>query len=372
MTLLFDSHLDLAWNAISWKRDITLPLREMNARDAQFTDHVSRGHATVSLPEMRRGRVAVCLGTVLARTPQGTTPAIFPGTLDFPTQEIAYAAAQGQLAYYRVLESKGEVAMLRSAQELEAHWNRWEAADEAARDDLPIGLILAAEGSDPIVDPGQAESWFADGLRCASLVHYGRSAYAGGTGDDPDAPGLTPRGREMLKNFEKLGIILDVTHLSDKSFFEAMEVYQGPVLASHQNCRALVPGGRQFSDRQIQRVLDCGGMLGVAMDAWMLYPGWKKGSALADYTPREAVGMGAAADHIDHICQLAGNCDHIAVGTDLDGGFGTEQTPAGLDSIGDLQKLDAILAARGYSKAEISAIFHGNWLRFFRQHLPST
>ena len=372
MKLLFDSHLDLAWNAISWKRDITLPLREMNAREAQLDDHVARGRATVSLPEMRCGRVAVCLGTVLARTPHGTTPAIFPGTLDFPSQEIAYAAAQGQRAYYRVLESEGEITMLRSAQELDTHWNRWEAADEGTMDELPIGLILAAEGSDPIIDPQQAESWFADGLRCASLVHYGRSAYAGGTGDDPGAPGLTPRGREMLKQFEKLGIILDVTHLSDKSFYEALDAYQGPVLASHQNCRALVPGGRQFSDEQIKLVIERGGILGVAMDAWMLYPDWKCGDKLADYTRREVVGLEAALDHVDHICQLAGNCDQMAIGTDLDGGFGTEQTPTGLDSIADLQKFDELLVARGYGEADINALFSGNWLRFFRKYLPST
>ena len=372
MKLLFDSHLDLAWNAISWKRDLTLPLREMNAREAQLDDQVARGRATVSLPEMRRGRVAVCLGTVLARTPHGTTSTIFPGTLDYPRQEIAYAAAQGQLAYYRVLESQGEVAILRSAAELDAHWKRWEAADEATRDGLPIGIILAAEGSDPIVDNQQAQSWFVDGLRCASLVHYGRSAYAGGTGDDPAAPGLTPRGREMLKQFEKLGIILDLTHLSDKSFYEALDEYQGPVLASHQNCRALVPGDRQFSDAQIKRVLERGGILGVAMDAWMLYPGWKRGDTLAEYTRREVVGLEAALDHMDHICQLAGNCDQLAIGTALDGGFGTEQTPTGLDSIADLQKFDALLTARGYSEAEIQAFFSGNWLRFFRQHLPKT
>ena len=372
MKLIFDSHLDLAWNAISWKRDITLPLGEMNQRDAQLTDHVARGRATVSLPEMRRSHVAVCLGTLMARTPHGTSRTIFRDMLDYPTQEIAYAAAQGQLAYYRVLQSKDEIALLHNAQQLDEHWQRWESAEQNQVKKLPIGIILATEGSDAIVDPEQAELWFAEGLRCASLVHYGRSAYAGGTGDDPDAPGLTPRGRDMLEQFEKLGIILDVTHLSDTSFFEAMDSYNGPVLASHQNCRALVPGGRQFSDEQIKLVIERGGILGIALDAWMLHPGWKSGDSLDDYTPRELVALQSAVDHVDHICHLAGNCDHVAIGSDLDGGFGTEQTPSGLDSIADLRKFQETMSTRGYGEEEIDAFYHGNWLRFFLQHLPNS
>jgi membrane dipeptidase len=165
--------------------------------------------------------------------------------------------------------------------------------------------------------------------------------------------------------FEKLGMILDATHLADKSFSQALDLFGGPVLASHNNCRALVPHQRQFSDEQIRRLIDRGAVIGTALDAWMLAPGWVKGE-----TSRAVVGLEAVADHIDHICQLAGNARHAAIGSDLDGGFGTEQTPSGLDRISDLQKLDAMLASRGYSSVAIDDVFHGNWLRFFRQHLP--
>jgi membrane dipeptidase len=149
--------------------------------------------------------------------------------------------------------------------------------------------------------------------------------------------------------------------LSDQSFDEALECYDGPVLASHHNCRALVGGQRQLTDDQIKRLLERGAVIGAALDAWMLYPGWVRGE-----TRPEVVGIEAVADHIDHVCQLAGNADHAALGSDLDGGFGTEQTPRDLNTIADLQKIPDLLAKRGYSAADVKKIAHGNWVRFFQ------
>jgi membrane dipeptidase len=366
--LIVDTHLDLAWNALAWKRDITLPLEEINRREEGLTDHLARGNATTSLPEMRRGGVALAAGTLLARVPSGPGgPAVRANLLDYPSQEIAYGAAQGQLAYYRILQNRGELSLIRTATELAEHWRRWQAAGDAGATTLPVGIVLAMEGCDSIADPDQAAEWFGDGLRVASLVHYGRSPYAAGTGDDGP---LTRRGRDMLRAFEELGIILDVTHLSATSFREVMNEYRGPLLASHQNCRALVPGDRQFSDEQIQAVIERGGILGAACDCWMLHPGWVRGATLEETTPRDVVRLEAVADHIDRVCQLAGSSGHAALGSDLDGCFGREQTPAGLDSIADLQKLAGILSSRGYADSDIDAIFHGNALRFFQEHLP--
>jgi membrane dipeptidase len=358
---IIDGHLDLSWNALSWGRDQTLELAELNRREAGMTDHPCRGRATTTLPEMRRGNVAVCQGTLLcrARPELRRREGHSRLSLDYPSQEIAYAAAQGQLAYYRLMEHQAEVRMIRTAGELDAHWRSW-------RDDgtgrQPVGLILAMEGADPIVSPAQVEAWWADGLRSVNLAHYGKSRYAVGTGDDGP---LTADGVALLKEFERLGMILDATHLSDTSFFEALDRFGGPVLASHNNCRALVPGGRQFSDEQVRRLIDRGAVIGASLDAWMLAPGWVIGK-----TPRDVVDLGAVADHIDHVCQLAGNCRHAALGSDLDGGYGTEQTPVGLDTIADLPKLAGLLTARGYPPQDVEAIFHGNWLRFFREHLP--
>jgi membrane dipeptidase len=272
---------------------------------------------------------------------------------------MAYAISQGQLAYYRLLQQQGQIAILRTADDLTEHWARWENRSST---DLPIGIILAMEGADPIVSPEQAASWYDDGLRSISLTHYAHCRYAAGT--TVTGP-LAPEGVRLLAEFERLGMILDITHLSEPGFSEALDRFGGPVMASHNNCRALVPGDRQFSDRQLQQLIEREAIIGVALDAWMLYPGWEHGS-----TSREVVGIEAVADHIDHICQTAGDCRNVAIGSDLDGGYGTEQTPLGLDTIADLQKLAGILADRGYTDADVDAVFHGNCLRFFRQHLP--
>jgi len=377
MRLIFDTHLDLAWNAVGWDRDLTRPVAEINLAEAEMRDHAARGHATVSLPEMRRGGVAVCLATVLARVnpqcrrkgdganlperPGGCFAQIspVPFSLDHAHPAAAHAAARGQLAYYRLLEAQGEVTLLHTAADLASHWQRWQ---QDPADDLPVGIILAMEGADPIVSPEQAEAWWADGLRSLSLAHYGRGRYAVGTGRSGP---LAAEGRRLLMEMDRLGMVLDVTHLAEPGFSEALGLFRGPVMASHNNCRALVPGDRQFSDEQIRRLIERDAVIGVALDAWMLYPGWEIGR-----TSREVVGIEAVGDHVDHICQLAGDCRHVGIGSDLDGGYGTEQTPTGLDTIADLQKLAEVLAGRGYSEENVDAVFHGNWLRFFRRHLP--
>lgn len=365
MPLLLDAHLDLSWNALSFDRDLTEPIEQINAREHDMTDSPARGNATVCLPEMQRGKVAVCLGTLLARA----RPEIRPSeghpriSLDYRSPSAAYGIAQGQLAYYRLLEQNGHLAMLETASELQAHWQQWVAADEttsAARP--PLGLILAMEGADSIVAPEQAEAWFQQGLRAVNLVHYGHNQYAVGTGESGP---LTPAGIALLQEFERLGIILDATHLSDPSFFQTLDVYHGPVIASHQNCRALVPGERQFSDGQLRLLIERDAVIGAAFDNWMIAPGWKMGQ-----TSRAEATLERIADHTDHICQLAGNHRHVAIGSDLDGGFGTEQSPAEVETIADIQKFAGIFQQRGYPTEAIDDIFHGNWLRFFVKHLP--
>ena len=364
MRNIIDSHLDLAWNAMAWRRDLTLTLDELNRVDAQKTDIHFRGKATVSLPEMRQGRIAIGFATMMGRVPYARA-GVHDATLDFPTHDMAYAYAQSQLAYYHRLVARKEMRIIRTVTDLDAHWDQCNRETSAGIDSsLPVGAVIAMEGSDAIVDPSQAADWYADGLRCASLVHYGCSAYASGTGEEGP---VTEAGFALLKEFEELGMILDTTHLCDTSFFQAVERFEGIVIASHQNCRSLVPHQRQFSDEQLMMIIERGGVVGAALDAWMLYPGWERRK-----TTREVVDIEAVADHIDYVCQLAVNSQHAAIGSDLDGGFGTEQCPTGMDRISDLQKLDGFLASRGYSSEDIDAIFHGNWIRILRQALPAS
>ena len=367
MPLLIDAHLDLAWNALSYDRDLRHSAAEINRIEKGMTDCPARAGATTGLPDMRRGGVAVCLGTMLARA----RPDVIAGkpqpriSLDYGSAEISYGMAHGQLAHYRVLEQQGHLNLLRTAQDLNNHWGKWQSWQPDLLDDFsqPIGLILAMEGADPIVMPEQAEEWFNAGLRVVNPVHYGHNQYAHGTGESGP---LTDAGVELLQEFQRVGIIVDATHLADESFFHAMEVYSGPVLASHQHCRTLAPNPRQFTDEQLKLLIERDAVIGAAFDAWMVIPDWKKGE-----TPRSAVTLDHVVDHIDHICQLAGNHRHVAIGSDLDGGFGTSQVPEGIDTIDDLQKMAVVLERRGYTAEAIDAIFHDNWIRFFNEHLPA-
>lgn len=347
--IVIDGHLDLAMNALIWNRDLRRTVAEIRAQEQGMTQK-GRGAGTVAFPELRRGEVAVSLATVIARTnPQGGAG------IDYQTREIAYAQAQGQLAYYRELERQGVLRLITDWPALDAHMREWRA-DPAT---TPLGIILCMEGADPIVEPDQVGSWWNDGLRVVSLAHYGKSAYAYGTG--VNGP-LTDDGRALLDRMAEQGVILDVTHLCDESFWEAINRFPGPVLASHSNCRELVPDERQFSDEQVRRLIERDAVIGAVLDAWMLSPGWIKGETMPD-----VVGLDAFVDQIDHVCQLAGNSRHAAIGTDLDGGYGTEQVPRDLDTIVDLQKVPAMLRDRGYAEADIAAIFHGNWLRLFER-----
>jgi membrane dipeptidase len=352
--LIVDAHLDLAWNALDWNRDLMLPVSEIRRREQGMADK-ARGGNTVSFPELRRGQVGLFIATLLARL---LRPTSMPAIQRYESMEAAYAAAQGQLAYYRALERKGVLRWIKDAATLDAHVRAWANDDTSSE---PLGFILSMEGADPVLAPDQVAEWWDAGLRIIGPAHYGVSPYAHGTGTEG---GLFPQGPTLLKEMERVGMILDVTHLSDQSFDEALDVYGGPVLASHHNCRALVPNQRQLTDDQIKRLIARGAVIGTALDAWMLSPGWIRGTTTPDAAGVKLVTM---VDHIDRICQLAGNARHAAIGTDLDGGFGREQSPADLDTIAELQRLPALLRQRSYDEAAIRGIMHGNWVRYFQE-----
>jgi membrane dipeptidase len=300
---------------------------------------------------MRRGEVGICLATLLARSSGLNDP-----QLDYRSREIASAAALGQLAYYRVLERQGCLQMIRGWKDLETHLSRWNAPTANL---APLGFILSMEGADPILKPDDIPHWWDDGLRVIGLAHYGRSAYAHGTGV---AGGLSPEGPALLRAMDAIGMILDVTHLADESFWQAVDHFEGPVLASHNNCRSLIPGDRQFSDDQIRYLIGRDSVIGVVCDSWMLHRDYVFGK-----TQNSLVTLEAVADHIDHICQLAGTARHAAIGSDLDGGFGKEQSPHDLETIADLQRVAKLLRERGYSEPDVEGVMHGNWIRFFKK-----
>ncbi len=355
--LIIDSHLDLAWNALQGGRDLLCSAYTIRTQEVR-TPRGGRGQGTVAFPEMRRGKVALCCATLLARSTGHVIPQI-----DHPSPIQAYGAARGQLAYYRGLEQAGHVRIIADRSGLDRHMAEWETWDVAGEPDPghtpPLGFVISMESADPILSPDQLPVWWEDGIRVIGPAHYGPGRYAGGTGTEL---GLTERGVQLLAEMERLGMILDLTHLSDQAFWQALDQYGGPVLASHNNCRALVPHQRQFSDEQLEAIFQRDGVIGVAFDAWMLELGWMDG-----HSTNERITLNHVVDHLDHICQLAGNPRHAAIGSDLDGLFGREKSPCDLDTIADLQKLPGLLAVRGYADPDIAAMMHGNWLRLLRQ-----
>ncbi len=349
-----DAHLDLSMNALEWNRDLTRPLAEIIAREQGLTDKPDRGNGTVSLPELRKGNVGLVVATQIARfvAPDNSLPG-------WHSPQQAWAHTQGQLAWYQAMEEQGELKQIRNWQQLETHLAYWNQGQDKSQ--KAIGFILSLEGADSIVNLNYLEKAYEYGLRALGPGHYGPGRYAYGT--DSSAP-LSQQGKDLIRKMDELGIILDATHLCDLAFWDALELFQGPVWASHNNCRALVDHNRQFSDEMIKALIARGAVIGGVFDAWMLSSGWIRGKS----TPKERnVTLNTLLDHFDHICQLAGNANHIGIGSDLDGAFGKEQCPSDLDSIADLQKIPDLLQQRGYTPQNIEKVMHGNWLRFLKK-----
>lgn len=354
--LIFDAHLDLAWNAVEWNRNLELQVAEIREFERQFEGLVL-GDCTVSFPELIRGNIGLVIATLLPRLNRRQQPLTF-----YQGRESTYAAAYGQLAYYRSLEAKSVIKSLPNAASVKEHAQRWRNHLESPEETTPpIGYILSMEGASPILSPGQCQEWFDAGLRIVGPGHYGPNEYCHGTGCDGP---LTDDGVALLKEMDRVGLLLDATHLSDQSFWQALEIYSGPVIASHHNCRALVPGDRQLDDDQIKALIERGAVIGAAFDNWMIQPGYVK-----KVTPAEQVTMEEVVNHIDHVCQLAGNANHSGIGTDLDGGFGKEQCPGDLETIADLPKIAEILDQRGYSTEDIDKIMSRNFVEFFERNL---
>lgn len=350
--LIFDAHLDLSMNALEWNRDLTRPLAEIREREKGLTDKPDRSRGTVCFPEMRRAQIGLCVATQIARyvAPGNSLPG-------WHSPEQAWAQSQGQLAYYKAMEAAGQMVQIVNADQLQLLESLWK---NNPSESAPIGFILSLEGADSILTPMHLERAYEQGLRALGPAHYGPGRYAMGT----DATGgLRPGGRDLLKEMNRFGIILDATHLCDDCFWEALDLFTGPVWASHNNCRALVPHNRQYSDEQIKALIQRGAVIGGALDAWMMIPNWVRRQS----TPQSMnLKLETLLDHLDHINQLAGNAKHTGIGSDLDGAFGTEQTPMDLDSIADLARLPEMLKRRGYSDADIESMMHGNFLRFLK------
>ena len=351
---IVDAHLDLSMNAMEWNRDLRKSIHDIRDREKGMSDKPDRGNSTVSFSELRKGNIGLVVATQIARYVSPENP--LPG---WHSPEQAWAQTQGQLAWYKAMEEERQLVSITDWESLEAHLQYWETSEDKA--EKSIGYILSLEGADSIVTLSHLERAYQYGLRALGPAHYGPGRYAQGT----DATGyMGSKGRALLKEMENLNIILDATHLCDDSFWEALDHFNGPVWASHNNCRTLVNHNRQFSDDQIKELVNRGAVIGGVLDAWMMVPDWIRRVS----TPKEMnCHLEIVIDHMDHICQIAGNANHIGIGSDLDGAYGKEQSPYDLETIADLQKIPKLLKKRGYSDTDIVNVSHGNWLRFLKK-----
>jgi len=350
---IIDAHLDLSMNAMEWNRDLKNAVCEINEREKGMKDKPDRGNATVSLPELRKGNIGLVVATQIARyvSPGNSLPG-------WHSPQQAWAQTQGQLAWYKAMEEDGEMVQINNLTSLNNHIGLWN--NNQPNETKPVGYILSLEGADSLITIEHLEKAFNYGLRAVGPAHYGPGRYAKGT----DATGVMgANGIALLKEMERLNMILDATHLCEDSFLHALNHFNGPVWASHNNVRSIVNHNRQFSDEQMKALIERGAVIGGALDAWMMVPGWERGVSL----PKKMnCNLEVIIDHIDYICQAAGNTLHVGIGSDLDGAFGKEQCPYDLDTIADLQKLPALFLKRGYLQQDVENIMHGNWIRFLR------
>ncbi len=329
-TPLVDAHLDLAYNAIEHGWDLTLPLETLRTR--QKTPYTP----SVSLPELRDAGVAVAFATLF----------VDPAKYESPKE--AHRAALGQLDLYRRWQEAGHLRLIESRAELEAHLAAWE-------EDRVPGLVLLMEGAEPVRRPEEVAFWSKAGVRLLSPA-WKDTRYAGGTGG---RAGLSPAGRELLAAMAEAGVALDLTHLSEAAFFEALEAFPGPVLVSHANYRPLAggPENRHLNDAQLEALKGRGAVVGIVLYNRFLDPGWER---TAPATPRARIRA-----HAERIASALG-WEAVGIGSDMDGGFGAESLPAGIRSHRDWPALADELGPHA------PGVLGENWLRWLRQALPES
>lgn len=362
MPLIVDAHCDMAWSMLCFGRDYTRSAAQTRELEKGTPAPEYNGDSLIGWPDYQRGQVAIVFPTLFAppmRTKAGDWDKII-----YADYNQAHHLYMEQLKLYlRLAESKPDhFRILFSKKDLETHLTDWRNTDKSEH---PVGFVILMEGADGIRSMDELAEWYEMGLRLIGPAWAG-TRYAGGTNE----PGpLTEDGRHLLKAMADFNFILDLSHMDEKAAMEALDLYQGPIIASHGTCEALVPGfenNRLFSDRMIHGVIERDGIVGIIPLNSFLKTGWKRRNG----SRREEVHLDVVVAHIDHVCQLAGDARHAGIGSDFDGGFGVQSVPPEIDTIADLQKLVPLLEKRGYSESDASNILGGNWLAYLQKNLP--
>jgi len=346
---IVDSHLDLAENVTLFGRDLTLSVAEIRLEER------TNRQATVSLPEMERGGIAVAIATVTAGFRAADVGKHFePRSAIYHTAPEAEAQALIQVALYEHWEKQGRVRLLKSVQDLEHHLQLWQH-------DRKVGLVMLMEGADPIVHISDLPRWWQSGLRLIGLT-FGDTRYGCGVGGGSSTfkkGGLTPEGLGLLEDMAALGFTWDISHLTEEGVWQGLDLNFPRVCASHANARTLTPTDRHLSDAVIGALAARDGVIGLVLYNGFLEPRWKQDRStpvtLKEHLRRQA----------EYIAGISG-WEHVGIGSDLDGGFGLEESPEEIGSVADLYKAGLALPAEAQE-----AVISTNWLNFLKASLPN-
>lgn len=347
--IIVDAHLDLAYNAIVKGRDPRLSVTEIRANAQPPVKDI----ATIGLPEMRRAGVGIIFGTIFV-SPSSTPFEREPHPFSYDTPEQAHQLGMEQVDYYRrLIDEEEDLRLVTNTAELD------EVVKSHENGAAPLlGIVLLMEGADCIRDPQETEQWYERGVRLIGPA-WDDTRYCAGAWRD-SRQGLSKEGYALLEVMADLGMILDLTHMSEIASFQSLDAYQGAIVATHANARAIVPTERQLSDRQIRLIGERDGIIGAVLANLFLLPDYVRGR-------KESVPIAQLVAHIDHVCQIIGDARHAGIGSDLDGGFGMRDIPDPMDSIADLPLIGAALGEKGYSEADIAGIMGGNWIELMRR-----
>ena len=340
MTLpVFDGH-----------NDILLRLHQAGG-ERSFFDESEKGH--LDLPRARRGGFAGGLFAVFVPGPAHgplddppETPYAFPLPAAIDPEAAAKTARAVADGLFE-LERRGGVRVVRSA-----------AETESAIADGKIAAVLHLEGAEPIRDLGELEEWHRLGLRSLGLVWSRPNAYAEGVPfrfpASPDTgPGLSPAGKELVRACNRLRILVDLSHLNQRGFFDVAEISDAPLVASHSNAHALCASTRNLTDEQLDAIAASDGLVGVNFAVGFV----REDGGMQEDTPLETI-----VGHFDYLVDRMG-IDHVGCGSDFEGAV----VPAELGSVDGLPRLFAAVSARGYDEDSLRKLAHENWLRVLRR-----
>jgi membrane dipeptidase len=324
--IIVDGHQDIAWNYLNCGRDFRRSAWSKRRQERANPAFVTRyGRAMLGLPDDILGRVAVVCASIYVAPSWSKFAA--GERMVYSTPDEAYRLARQQVDYYeRLTEENEAIQLIRTQADLDAVLATW--ADGTDLSDHRLGLVLLLEGADPVLEPAQLEEWYARGLRILGLA-WTATRYSGGTG----APGpLTDLGRALLDVMADAGMILDLSHMTPEGSHEALDRYEGPLFAGHANPLRFRKDheDRNLSDDTIRRIAERDGAVGIMPYNLLLVNGWKLGDR------KDASDMSTVIGAIDHVCQITGSARYVGLGSDFDGGFGAEATPAGFETVSDL------------------------------------